>query len=416
MVLVRLHLVKVATLTDGEAIVAVELDQGGDHRVLTSHALHAGNGVARLQGRAVPPVRVVEWLLALPGVDDVVIAADEGVTLHNPHKLLTGVVEVQLDLVAGRVNRLSTSELQSLDQVLVRDLGELTTLIRVEVDVVDVERGGNQVRGIHTVADRVQVRGELRGDVPAQVVQVVELQVDTNLVVLQSNQRESQPRVAAEPELQRDVQSVLRGAAAQLTRAVGLTAGTVVVAVLATLDNQVGQLRHVANHLGVAGLLSRLLGELIPNVHPVAIVLVDTLATNLELNIVDQVVPNPVQPAELGTRAVRAQQLHRGKSRLQVNAVDQVTITLDGAGHLVTKPGVAVERIFNRLHRKVGVTTIHNLEEGNLRITSQIHILSTIGHELHQTTTSHLLYPFARKKICQTCFFGVGLNFRSTVF
>ncbi len=381
-VLVGLHLVEIAALTQSETIVAVQLDQTGDHRVLAGHALNAGHGVARLQHGPVPPVRVVEWLLALPGSNHGVIAAHERVALDNPHKLLTGVVEVQLDLVGGAGDGLTASELQGLDQVLVRDLGELATLISVQVDVVHIQRSSGQVACVHTVADGVLV-SNVGGVVPAQVAQVVELQVDTNLVVLEGDQRQSQTRVAAEPELQRDEQSVLRGALHSLVHGVGLAASAVIVAVLASLDNQVGQLGHVTHHLGVTSLLAGLLGQLIPDVQPVTIVLVNALATDLQLDKVDQIVPNPVQPAELSTRAISSLELHLRQSGLQVDAVDQITITLNGAGHLVTEPGVSVKGILNGLHCEVGVTTIHLLEECNLRVSSQVDILSTVGDELH---------------------------------
>ena len=98
-VLEGLHLVEVATLTDLETIVAVELEEGSHGRVLAGHTLNAGHGVTRLEDRAIPPVRVVEGLLTLPGVHDGVIARHIGVTLDNPHKLLARVVEVELDLV-----------------------------------------------------------------------------------------------------------------------------------------------------------------------------------------------------------------------------------------------------------------------------------------------------------------------------
>ena len=120
-------------------------------------------------------------------------------------------------------------------------------------------------------------------------------------MVLERDERQRQARVAAEPELQRDVQRVLRGAVAELVRRVRLATGAVVVAVLAALNQQVRELRDVAHHLRVAGLLARLLRELIPDVQPLAIVLVDALAADLELNPVDEVVANPVEPAELGT-------------------------------------------------------------------------------------------------------------------
>ena len=381
--LVGLHFVEVATLANLETVVAVELEKRRDARVLASHALHTSDGVTRLQDGAVPPVAEVEGLLTLPGVDSGVVAGHKRIALDNPHQLLTGVVEVQLQLVGRAGDGLRTSELQGLNQVLVRDLGELAALIRVEVDVVDIERGGLQVGGRHTVADGVQVGGDLRSVFPAQVAQVIELQVDTNLVVLQGNQRESQARVAAEPELQRDVQSVRRGAVQGLVGGVGLTASAVIVTALATLNQQVGQGRHVANHLGITGLLSSLLGELIPDVQPVSVVLVNALATDFELNTLNQVVSNPVQPAELSTRAVSSLENNRGKGGLQVHAVDQVTITLDRARNTLAEARRAVERVLNGLHGKVGVTPVHRLEEGNLGITSQIHVLRAIGNQLH---------------------------------
>ena len=184
------------------------------------------------------------------------------------------------------------------------DLGELTALVRVQVDVVDVERRRDKARRRDTVTDRVDV-GLRGGLVEAQVAEVVELQVDADLVVLERNQRQRQARVAVEPELQRDVERVLGRAHQELVGRVGLAARAVVVAVLAALDQQVNQLGDIANHLRVAGLLARLLGELIPDLEPVTIVLVDALAANLELDILDQVVADPVEPAELRTRAVR---------------------------------------------------------------------------------------------------------------
>ena len=76
-VLVRLDQVEVGAFTDLETIVAVELDEGRDDRVLACHAFNACDGVARFEDGAIPPIGVVEGLLALPGVNDGVIAADE---------------------------------------------------------------------------------------------------------------------------------------------------------------------------------------------------------------------------------------------------------------------------------------------------------------------------------------------------
>ena len=320
-VLVRLHLVEVAAFADLEAIVAVELQQGSHDRVAARHTFYASDGVARLQHGSVPPIGEVEGLLTLPRVNNTIVARHERIALDNPHELLARVVEVQLQLVAGAGDGFSTSELQGLNEVFVRDLRELAALISVEVDVVDIERGGLEIGVGHTIADGVDV-AQLGGDLPAEIADVVELQIDADLVVLEGDQRESQTRVAAEPELERNVESVVRGAVANLISGVGLATSAVIIARLATLDEQIGQHGHVANHLGVAGLLTRLLGQLIPDVQPDAVVLVNALATNLELNTLDQIVTNPVEPAELGTRAVRAQQSHAGQSGLEVDAVD----------------------------------------------------------------------------------------------
>ncbi len=221
-VLVGLHLVEVASLADLEAIVAVQLEECRDHGVLARHALHAGHGVARLQHGAVPPVGEVERLLTLPRVHVAVVTGHIRVTLHNPYELLARVVEVQFELIGGGGDGLHTRELQGLNQVLVGHLGELAALVRVQVQVVHIQRRRHQICVVHTVADGVHV-GLLGGDVPAQVAEFVELQVHAHLVVLERNEGQRQTRVAAEPELERDVQRVLGCALAHLIRGVGLT-------------------------------------------------------------------------------------------------------------------------------------------------------------------------------------------------
>ena len=110
-VLVRLYFVEVATLTDLETIVTVELDQRSDTRVATSHTFNTGDGVTGFQDRAVPPVREVEGLLSFPGEDGSIVASNEGVTLDNPDEFLTRVVEVEFEFVGRRSDRFTTSEL-----------------------------------------------------------------------------------------------------------------------------------------------------------------------------------------------------------------------------------------------------------------------------------------------------------------
>lgn len=365
-VLVRLHPVEVVTIADLEAIVAVQLQESSDDGVLAGHTLNAGDGVARLENRAIPPVREVERLLALPGVDDGVITRHEGIALDNPDELLARVVEVQLQLVRAGRDGLAASELENINQVLVGDLGELAALIGVEVDVVDIQRRSGKTALTDAVADGVGVRGV--GVVPAKVVQGVELQVDAHLVVLEGDQGQGETRVAAEPELEGDVQGVHRCARGDNLRRQGLATIAVIVASGAALVEQVGEFRDVTNHLGVTSLLARLLGELIPDVQPLSVLLVDALTTDLDLDVVDEVVADPVEPAELGTRAVSRLKLNLGKSGLQVHAVDQITVALDSAGNLLAEVGGAVERVLDGLHREVSVATVHDLKNTEYQI------------------------------------------------
>jgi hypothetical protein len=381
-VLVGLDLIEVATLTNLEAIVAVELDQGRHDRVAASHALNASHGVTRLKDRAVPPVREVEGLLTLPGVDDRGVTRHEGIALDNPDELLTRVVEVELELVGRRSDGLTASELENLNEVLVGHLGELATLISIKVDVVNIKRRSDEAGIANAGLDR-RHGGGLGGVGPHQVLEGVELEVDTDLVVLEGDQRQGKTRVAAEPELKGDVQGVLRGAVEHLIRRVGLTTGAIIVAGITTLDEEVGELGNVTNHLRIAGLETRLLRELIPDLEPLAIVLINTLTTDLEFNVVNEVVANPVEPTELSTRAVRGEELNLRESGLEVHTVDQVTVALDSARDLLAEVGRTIEGVLNGLHGEVSVSAVDNLEEGDLGVTSQVNVLSAIRDELH---------------------------------
>jgi len=257
-VLEGLDHVEVGALALGEAVLAVELELGRDHRVLTPAVhvqgrlgederagvrhvgsqvraaslrterkvrvgvglpLRAGRGRAvrgtghveearghdevargRLRratkrvdrvGEGVDGVRVVERLGAqrleerLRVVEGRAVV-DVGIRLDNPDELLARVVEVELDLVGGRSHRLVTRELHLLNEVLVRVLGHLAALIRVEEDIVDVEGSRHQGllvrdRGRHRAA-RVGGREGLHG--PQALADRADVQVDLDLVVL----------------------------------------------------------------------------------------------------------------------------------------------------------------------------------------------------------------------------------------
>ncbi len=372
-VLEGLDQVEVLALTLGEPIVTVQLHLGNHRGVLARKTLNCRNGVTRLQGGAVKPVRVVERLLSLVNIHRAV-AGHEVITLDNPDQFLHRVVEGHLDLVGAGRNRLIAGELQLLNQVLVGDLSEATALLRIQVDVVNVQGRRHQARGVHAVADVGHVG-------PAQVAQLVELQVDLHLVVLEGDQRQRQARVAVEPELQRDVHRVLGRTVATLAAGVGLTAGTVIVAAaVSALRQGVDEFRHVAHHLRITGLLASRARQFIPDMEPVTVVLVDALSTNLNLDVADKVVSNPVEPTELRTRTILDRQADLGESGLKVDAVDKITITGYRTCHTLAKVGNTVEGLLNRLHREVRVATIQLLEKRHLRVRRKIYILGTISN------------------------------------
>jgi hypothetical protein len=43
------------------------------------------------------------------------------------------------------------------------------------------------------------------------------------------------------------------------------------------------------------------------------------------------------------------------------------------------------------------VAAVHDLEERNLGIAREVHILGAVGNELHQATTCHLFIPLPQK-------------------
>ncbi len=63
------------------------------------------------------------------------------------------MVEVELELVGRGRDGLTARELERLDEVLVAYLRELAALVRVEVDVVNVERRRDEASRADTVTD-----------------------------------------------------------------------------------------------------------------------------------------------------------------------------------------------------------------------------------------------------------------------
>jgi hypothetical protein len=229
------------------------------------------------------------------------------IRLDNPDELLNGVVKVELDLVTGRTNRLITSELELSDQVLMGVLGHSSALISVKEDIVNVQRGSNQrlivgnggrdgaTNSVLVSSVESRTRAAVQGsNSPQALINRSDIKVDLDFVVLESNKREGKTRVGAEPELKRNIKGSLRKSvtgSANLTRSQGVTRG---LNIRERRISDEGKLSGVTNHLEVSTLLLRSHGELIPDVHPVTILTVDSLTTNLDLNLSNKLLTGEV--------------------------------------------------------------------------------------------------------------------------
>ena len=206
------------------------------------------------------------------------------VRLDNPYKLLARVVEVELNLVGRRTDRLIASELELLDEVFVRVLGHAAALVSVKEDVVNVERGSNK-RLVVSLGNLLGTGARLKViNGPEALVNRAEVEVNLDLVVLEGDERKRKTRVAAVPELERHVESGLRKG---VTRSTDLLRRISVTRTINSSEGRVGKvgkLGGVANHLVVATLLLLRESELVPDVHPVTVLAVNALATNLNLN------------------------------------------------------------------------------------------------------------------------------------
>jgi len=329
-VLERLDGIEVGTLTLGESVLTVKLELGGDDRVLTptvhvkgslgkdertgigktlcgsggnssitntigSHVGNINTTVGgNVVGKGVNGIGVVERLGSVGGVKDGTVVkrftvVNVGIRLDDPDKLLTGVVEVELDLVGGRTNRLVTSELDLLDEVLVGVLCHLSTLISIKEDIVNVKRCGNKGLLVSLGGTGSTVHGE------KTLTNRAEVNVDLDLVVLKGNQRKGKSGVAAKPELKGHVKSGLRKGVAGSTHLVrGTGSGTGSGNVSATGSGHVGKLGGVTDHLVVTRLLLLGKGKLVPDVHPVTVLTVNALSANLDLNLGDELLTNEI--------------------------------------------------------------------------------------------------------------------------
>ena len=336
-VLEGLHLVEVLALLLLETVLAVKnklegvegtdgiLSEGGSATDLTEteHGRTEGGGGDKAVGITGGGVKLDVRIERRGGeVPHGVLGGGVG---EAPHELLDGVVVREADLLGGTgVNGVGTGVLHLLDQVLVTLLGEAAALLSVEVDVVGPHLEGGGLEPLVEVRRQVEVK--------------------TDLVVLEGNEGEVEAGVAVEEEVEGEVD--------------GLLADT-------------------GGHLTVSSLLGLIEVELGVQTPPLLVLLVDALTTNGKLNVVDGTLGHP-----RGTSLVDA-----GLDlELDVHVADEITVTGDGHGHTAGIGGGTVDGLLDVLHREVSVALVFGLEESYLRVTSKVDILGTVRYELHKTT------------------------------
>ena len=270
--------------------------------------------------------------------------------LDDPDEFLYGVVEVEARLVRRARERFFTRELELVDEVFVRDLSEAATFVSVEVDVVDVERSVLEVRVKHR-RDRRLVRTTNN----VALSSASEFNVNDDFVVLESNERESETRVAAEEELEGNVERRLGlfDRARSNTRRDGGRRR-------AFVRFRRRERERVTNHALVTSLEARGKREFVEDFEPVTIVEVNTLTTDLEFNRVDEEVTERIDPTERSTR-----NRYRRDIDLEVDTVNEITVARNRAAYALAEVGRAVESLLNSFHGKVSVASVDDLENAS---------------------------------------------------
>jgi hypothetical protein len=129
---------------------------------------------------------------------------------------------------------------------------------------------------------------------PETFIDRTDIKVNLDLVVLESNKREGKTRVGAEPKLEGHVESCFRES---VTRSANLTGSKGVARTIDIGERRISdesKLSSVTNHLEITALLFGGHSELIPDVHPIAILTIDSLTTNFNLNLSDELLAREI--------------------------------------------------------------------------------------------------------------------------
>jgi len=346
---VGLDLVEVLTLLFLETVLAVKnkLEGGQGTRDFLVETLGATN-VTNRKERGTGCRGGHESVTHLDGIgvglkDNVASAGEGGEVPHGggnvrgggvveaPNQLLDGVVVGETLVLGGtgRGNSVRTSVLNLFNQVFVTLLGEAATLFGVQVDIV-----GPDLEGLV-----VKVGGEISG----------QIEIDTDFMVLEGDQRQKQTGVAVEEEDQGQVHSLA-----------GRPSG----------------------HLTPRSLLGFVQVKLRVQTPPSLVVLVDALTPDGKFRGGDRTLRNPVSIiTQLGGSV--------GSAGLEfdVHVTNEITVTGDSHGHATVGGGGTVDGLLDVLHREVGVAFVNSLEKSYLRVSGKVDVLGAIGDELHETTS-----------------------------
>jgi hypothetical protein len=132
------------------------------------------------------------------------------------------------------------------------------------------------------------------GDSPQALINRADIKINLDLVVLESNQRQSKTGVGAKPKLERDVQSGLRESISGGANLAGSQGVARAINLRERGVSDEGKLGGVTNHLEVSTLLLSSHCELVPNVHPVTILTVNSLTTDLNLNLSNELLTGEI--------------------------------------------------------------------------------------------------------------------------
>ena len=167
--------------------------------------------------------------------------------------------------------------LELVNEVLMGVLGELATLSGIKVNIVGihVEIGGTEIAGTNST---VKVRACES-----------ELDIEFNLVVLKSNERNGKTRVAAEPEAHRNIH--LSGGTVERNIAITYTLMSICHTLVTSRCNITGHINtrfstsKSKSTLGTSGVN---LSEITPDGEPESVLAINELASNLELELLEE--------------------------------------------------------------------------------------------------------------------------------